>query len=137
MSKLPDLMTDGIRALRGEFDDEVMRLEAEVKRLRECMRLAGLQAFMHDKNPEEIASHLKYVMDSYVDHEKKLEAEVKRLRKERDRLRDEASWLEDTLKNIRNWILKAHRRGDNRDLIHSGVTLRCREALAGREYKLR
>ena len=63
-------------AVRAERDE----LQAEVKRLRECMRLAELQAFMRDKNPEEIASHLKYVMNSYADHEKKLEAEVKRLR---------------------------------------------------------
>lgn len=68
-------------------DNLVVGLEDEVARLRECLRVAGLQAFMRDKSPEEIAEHLRMVAESYMGTEK----EIKDLRK---RLRWALEWME-------------------------------------------
>jgi len=54
MSKLPDL-TDGIRALRGEFDDEVMRLKTEIQRLRLGYFLLSSKGMITQKQAAKLA----------------------------------------------------------------------------------
>ena len=56
------------------------RALAEVERLRECLKVAGLQAFLRDRPQEEVADHLRRVIGSYDDAATRAEAEVKRLR---------------------------------------------------------
>ena len=45
---------------------ELEQLRAEVERLEECMKQAGLLAFMKGKSPEHVARHLRSVTQSYV-----------------------------------------------------------------------
>jgi hypothetical protein len=49
---------------------------AEVERLRECMRRAGLAAFLRDRSPEDVAEHLHQVMQSYTEHIDDLELDA-------------------------------------------------------------
>lgn len=44
-----------------------LRLLAEVDHLRECMRQAGLTAFMKGRDPQEVGDHLRSVLQSYDD----------------------------------------------------------------------
>jgi len=60
----------------------VLSLVAEVRRLRECLQIAGIQAFMRDKPPEEVADHLRSVMASYVKAAEEAEVRVKELEAE-------------------------------------------------------
>jgi len=60
----------------------VLSLIAEVRRLRECLQIAGIQAFMRDKPPEEVADHLRSVMASYVKAAEEAEVRVKELEAE-------------------------------------------------------
>lgn len=54
----------------GSFPwDELAALRQENAHLRECMKVAGLQAFMRDKKPEEVAEHLKRVAVSWIKFE--------------------------------------------------------------------
>ena len=55
------------------------RLRDRVAELEECMRMAGLAAFMRGKPPREIAAHLQDVVQSYVDATKTAEARVAEL----------------------------------------------------------
>jgi|GEM_PF-5166100 len=49
---------------------EVAGLEAEVERLRRCMDVAGLQAFMRGKGSQYVADHLREVAESWGEIEK-------------------------------------------------------------------
>jgi hypothetical protein len=44
-----------------------IRLLEEVDHLRECMRQAGLTAFMRGRSPQEVGDHLRSVLQSYAD----------------------------------------------------------------------
>jgi len=82
-----DMFVEMYNAREKESADlrrKVAHLTAEVKRLRECLHIAGLQAFMRDKSPEEVAAHLQMVIVSHTEATDKAEAEVKRLRGERE-----------------------------------------------------
>ncbi len=46
----------------------------EIARLTECMRIAGLQAFMRDRDPSEVAKHLHDVAKSWVGVERDRDA---------------------------------------------------------------
>ena len=66
---------------RGEWTVEVLVKEKEIKglkeeiaRLNECLKMAGLSAFIKNGKPEEIAEHLGHVAKSYTE-------EIARLRK--------------------------------------------------------
>lgn len=61
---------------KPDMDDEATRricapkshnalYAAELDHLRECMRIAGLQAFKRDRPPQEVAEHLRDVISSY------------------------------------------------------------------------
>jgi hypothetical protein len=56
------------------------RAVAEIQRLRECMRRAGLAAFQRDRTPAEVADHLGDVIASYAGAADKAEAENAKLR---------------------------------------------------------
>jgi hypothetical protein len=61
------------RAIREQLlkaADQLDELTAERDRLRECMRRAGLHAFIRDKSPEYIAEHLQRVIKSWSSIEK-------------------------------------------------------------------
>lgn len=51
-------------------DCDLEIIEKENERLRECLRIAGLQAFMSNRPPEEVAEHLKEVSSSWEEFEK-------------------------------------------------------------------
>jgi CHAD domain-containing protein len=78
------------RKEQHDLDSALARIAeqaAEVERLRECLRIAGLQAFMRDRPPSEVAEHLRSVMASHVEAADKAESE-------RDRLAaDVAEWV--------------------------------------------
>lgn len=79
MSKMLECVICGSIAC-DHHADLVEGLEDEVARLRECLRVAGLQAFMRDKPPEEIAEHFHMVFESYMGMEKEIKDLQKRLR---------------------------------------------------------
>jgi hypothetical protein len=54
--------------------------DGEICRLRECLKRAGLYAFMNG-TPEEVADHLKKVADSWT-------KEIATLKEERDRYKE-------------------------------------------------
>lgn len=54
-------------------------LQVRIDYLEDCMRYAGLTAFLRDKNPEDIAEHLYNVMQSYTTYIEKLEEKVVKL----------------------------------------------------------
>lgn len=58
----------------------VLALLDEVERLRSCLDSAGMQCFMRDGKPEEVAAHMQSVAASHL-------AEVERLRAENEKLR--------------------------------------------------
>lgn len=47
--------------------EELEPPEVEVKRLRECLRRAGLKAFLSERPPEEVAEHLRDVSASWAE----------------------------------------------------------------------
>lgn len=55
-------------------------LRADVERLRECMRMAGLAAFMRDGEPGDVAEHLRSVIASHDEAATKAEAELAALK---------------------------------------------------------
>lgn len=67
---------------------KVREHEAEIARLKECMRHAGLTAFMRDRPPEEVAEHLRSVIASHVDAADEAEAKVARMEDALDKLFD-------------------------------------------------
>jgi len=44
----------------------------EMARLEECLQQCGLQAFMRNRSPEEVAGHMKYIADSWKLERKRL-----------------------------------------------------------------
>lgn len=63
--------------------------DAEIARLTECLRVAGLQCFMSTGKPEEVANHMASIAKANTDTIDRLTAEVERLRER------EASLIED------------------------------------------
>jgi len=79
IQKQDDLSAD-LSTLRRKYQDrrrELALVRDEVKRLRECMREAGLQCFMRDRTPDEVAGHMRSVMDSYAKAADEAEARAK------------------------------------------------------------
>ena len=58
----------------------------EVERMRECLRIAGLQAFMRGRAPKEVAKHLHEVSSSWALEVERLRARVVELRRTCDTL---------------------------------------------------
>lgn len=77
-----EVTVDKLRADNNERHTALSDALARVKGLEECMRMAGLLAFMSGRPPREIAAHLQDVMQSYVDATKNAEARVAQLEAE-------------------------------------------------------
>ena len=60
--------------------------DAEIARLTECLRVAGLQCFMSTGKPEEVANHMASIAKANTDTIARLTAEVERLRGSKERL---------------------------------------------------
>lgn len=60
--------------------------DAEIARLTECLRVAGLQCFMSTGKPEEVANHMASIAKANTDTIDRLTAEVERLRGSKERL---------------------------------------------------
>ena len=56
-----------------------IRLLDEVDHLRECMRQAGLTAFMKGRDPQEVGDHLRSVLQSYADKITDLQEQARRV----------------------------------------------------------
>ena len=66
---------------------KLQHVERENARLAECMRIAGLQAFMRDRDPAEVAEHLRDVAESWGENAKdcaECEAAMQDMRDARD-----------------------------------------------------
>lgn len=74
--------------------DQLEAARAEVDRLTECMRVAGLQCFMRHGAPEKVAEHLRMVAASWTEHEAKLATERDAARTEVHQLRARVAELE-------------------------------------------
>lgn len=81
---------DDIRATLDALDAS----EREAERLRECMRMAGLAAFLRAGDPCEVAEHLRGVIESY-------DQAARRAESERDQARRAA--LEEAIDAAKSW----------------------------------
>lgn len=75
-----------LEATRAERDEAAEAAAPDRDRLRECMRRAGLTAFIRDGEPEDVANHLRGVIQSYIDATEKAERERDALREGNDLL---------------------------------------------------
>lgn len=85
----------GVVATADALDmaDQLEAARAEVDRLADCMRVAGLQCFMRHGAPEKVAEHLRIVAASWTEHEVKLATERDAARTEADQLRAKVDQL--------------------------------------------
>ena len=56
-----------------DAEDAARKAAEVIEHHRECMRQAGLQAFMRGRSPEEVGDHLRGVLQSYTDKIEELE----------------------------------------------------------------
>ena len=71
---------NNLRALADQFE----AARAEIERLTGCMEIAGLQCFMRGGAPEQVAEHMRRVVDSWAENEAKLTAERDALQRKLD-----------------------------------------------------
>jgi len=67
MSERDDRERDGQMACGFAWD-----CGREMARLEECLQQCGLQAFMRNRSPEEVAGHMRYIADSWDLERKRL-----------------------------------------------------------------
>ena len=108
----------------------VPHLRAEIERLRECMRQAGLAAFMKGRDPAEVGDHLRGVLASYTD-------EIERLRAERDVAPNHEDWTATQMRdpyvvmaafgelNARISTLEKAHAGHDHEVTHWGPRHKC------------
>jgi hypothetical protein len=97
---------DRLAAERAEHADEVARL-------RECLRIAGLHAFMRVRPPDEVAAHLHMVLRSHSDAADKAEAELANARRSISHYEEEQrSLFADHREALRILSMAVHGRSD-------------------------
>jgi len=114
-------LADRLREVEGERDDvahdlayarevEIPQMEEdandrcdaceEVARLRECLLVAGLQAFLRERDPEDVAEHLRKVLKSYTDEIARLSAALDTACKDAARVYGERDVARAALKGV-------------------------------------
>jgi hypothetical protein len=63
-------------AYEAEQEKRIAELEAETNRLRECMRIAGLECFMRKGSPESVAQHMHEVATSWTKRIAELQSQL-------------------------------------------------------------
>lgn len=63
-------------AYEAEPEKRIAELEAETNRLRECMRIAGLECFMRKGSPESVAQHMHEVATSWTKRIAELQSQL-------------------------------------------------------------
>lgn len=61
--------------VEAKTEKRIAELEQETARLRECMRIAGLECFMREGPPEAVAKHMGQIIESYTKRVAELEHE--------------------------------------------------------------
>lgn len=90
---LVGIVVGGVLILAAWFDQTLLirGKDAEIARLTECLRVAGLQCFMSTGKPEEVANHMASIAKANTDTIDRLTAENAALRERCGRLADLAN----------------------------------------------